>query len=158
MTFLLILGQHILDNGQHNHEDGKYNRHGRGQTHLPVHRTGFVNVIYNRVGGVVGTAAGHNHRLNQHTERTDCHRDKHKYTQGFQLRQRDIAEFLPLGCVVHLSRFIQGRVDILKSAQENNHLIPNALPYTHNGDGWQRLIGAVNKCLRINAEIGKQRI
>ena len=107
---------------------------------------------------MIRTSACHNHRLYQHTERADRDCDKYEDTQRFQFRKCDIFELLPAACVVHLSRLIERGIDVLQTAQKDDHLVADTLPYAHDRDGGKRLIGTVDKRLRVDTEVPEQRI
>ena len=105
---------------------------------------------------MIRSSTCHDHRLYQHTERTDCNRDKYKHTKWFQFWKCDIFKFLPCACMIHLSCFIKRRVNVLESTKENDHLISDTLPYTHNCDGWKCLFRTVNKWLCTDPQMSKQ--
>ena len=155
ISLLPVLCQDALNDCQDYHKDCKHNRHGGRQAHLPVDRAGLINIVHNGVGGVVRPAARHNHGLHQHAEGADGDGDKHEHAQGLQLRQSDILKSLPGAGVVYLRRLVEGGTDVLQASQENNHLIPHALPHAHDCDGRKRLFGAVDERLCFYAEGGE---
>ena len=67
-----------------------------------------------------------------------------------------VFELLPSAGVVHFRRFIEGGIDVLQAAQENDHLVTHALPYAHDGDGRQCLVRAVDERLGVDPHIRQQ--
>ena len=58
--------------------------------------------------------------------------------------------------MIHFCCFIKCWIDILESTKENDHLISDTLPYTHNCDGWKCLFRTVNKWLCTDSQMSKQ--
>ena len=108
---LFISGRDSLNYGKYHNEYRKYDRHRRCQSDLPVYRTGLINIINHRVCGMGWSSSRHNHWLYQHPKRSDRYSNKYEYAKRLQLRQSNIFKLLPGGCMIHICRLVQRRVD-----------------------------------------------